>query len=86
MIMFIWTYLQGCLKMDPAERLTCNMLLHHPYIGPNMEMVTEGKRDTVNRKKNNSRVSNYPMVSCYQVCAGSGKLLQGDDACRNTFY
>ena len=52
--------------MDPGERLTCHQLLQHPYMDLNMEMVTEGKRDTVNRNKNKSRTSNYPMVSVWQ--------------------
>lgn len=55
------SFMQGCLKMDPAERLTCHQLLQHPYMDLNMEMVTEGKRETVNRNKNKSRTSNYPV-------------------------
>ncbi|KAL8620010.1 Cyclin-dependent kinase-like 1 [Nucella lapillus] len=55
------SFMQDCLKMDPAERLTCQQLLQHPYMDLNMEMVTEGKRDTVNRSKNKSRTSNYPV-------------------------
>ena len=59
----VFLCVQGCLQMDPAERLNCHQLLQHPYMDLNMEMVTEGKRDTVNRNKNKSRTSNYPMVS-----------------------
>ncbi|XP_076441746.1 cyclin-dependent kinase-like 1 isoform X2 [Babylonia areolata] len=55
------SFLQNCLKMDPAERLACQQLLQHPYMDLTMEMVTEGKRDSINRNKNKSRTSNYPV-------------------------
>ena len=68
----VFLFVQGCLQMDPTERLTCHQLLQHPYMDLNMEMVTEGKRDTVNRNKNKSRTSNYPMVSGVKVYTQDG--------------
>nr|KAG5714477.1 hypothetical protein BaRGS_006923 [Batillaria attramentaria] len=55
----------GCLKMDPAERLTCHQLLQHPYMDLNMEMVTDGKRDPGNRSRG-SRTGNYPIQPFHQ--------------------
>ncbi|PVD25649.1 hypothetical protein C0Q70_13308 [Pomacea canaliculata] len=45
------SFMQTCLKMDPAERLTCQQLLEHPYMDLNMEMVTASKHDGPVRKK-----------------------------------
>ncbi|KAK7506825.1 hypothetical protein BaRGS_00001676 [Batillaria attramentaria] len=59
------SFMQGCLKMDPAERLTCHQLLQHPYMDLNMEMVTDGKRDPGNRSRG-SRTGNYPIQPFHQ--------------------
>ncbi|XP_025105426.1 cyclin-dependent kinase-like 1 isoform X3 [Pomacea canaliculata] len=56
------SFMQTCLKMDPAERLTCQQLLEHPYMDLNMEMVTASKHDGPVRKKVNSRTGNYPIT------------------------
>lgn len=59
------SFMQGCVKMDPAERLTCHQLLQHPYMDLNMEMVTEGKREPTNRNRP-SRAGNYPIQPFHQ--------------------
>lgn len=40
----IW-HSQGCLTMDPAQRLTCSDLLSHPYMDPHKDIYDRNSDD-----------------------------------------
>lgn len=57
-----WWLLQGCLTMDPAQRLSCTVLLQHPYMDQNKEIYdSPNRKDKPERNKNKpaSRASNH---------------------------
>ncbi|CAG5132090.1 unnamed protein product, partial [Candidula unifasciata] len=60
-------FLQNCLRMDPADRMTCLQLIQHQYMDSNGESGVDfvknrhDKLDPATRKTlNKSRTSNYP--------------------------
>lgn len=40
---FYFIFSKGCLRMDPAERQTCEQLLQHPYFDSIREAADLGK-------------------------------------------
>ncbi|XP_048734552.1 cyclin-dependent kinase-like 1 isoform X2 [Ostrea edulis] len=55
-------FMQGCLTMDPAQRLSCTVLLQHPYMDQNKEIYdSPNRKDKPERNKNKpaSRASNH---------------------------
>lgn len=71
---FICLSLQGCLTMDPAQRLSCTTLLQHPYMDQNKEIYdSPNRKDKPERNKNKSvsRASNhyvsFPVIK-NQIC------------------
>lgn len=46
---------QGCLRMDPSERLTCEQLLLHPYFDSLRE-----KSESSSREQDRSRRTRFP--------------------------
>lgn len=57
-------FLQKCVMMDPAERMTCAQLIQHPYMDINRESGLEFSKNKtesgMRKRQNNSRISNYP--------------------------
>ncbi|XP_076463898.1 cyclin-dependent kinase-like 1 [Babylonia areolata] len=54
------SFMQSCLQMDPAERLTCQQLLQHPYMDRSMDFITEGPR---NKAKTRNAMHQLPLLT-----------------------
>ncbi|XP_069116666.1 cyclin-dependent kinase-like 1 isoform X26 [Argopecten irradians] len=52
-------FMKNCLKMDPAERMTCEELLQHKYLDGMTSLLETSQRKN-DRKKQASRTSNHP--------------------------
>ncbi|XP_021367361.1 cyclin-dependent kinase-like 1 isoform X7 [Mizuhopecten yessoensis] len=53
------SFMKNCLNMDPAERMTCEELLKHPYLDGMTSLLDTSQRKN-ERKKQASRTSNHP--------------------------
>ncbi|XP_069116663.1 cyclin-dependent kinase-like 1 isoform X23 [Argopecten irradians] len=51
-------FMKNCLKMDPAERMTCEELLQHKYLDGMTSLLETSQRKN-DRKKQASRTSNH---------------------------
>ncbi|XP_033734898.1 cyclin-dependent kinase-like 1 isoform X3 [Pecten maximus] len=51
-------FMKNCLRMDPADRMTCEELLKHPYMGGMTSLLDTSQRKN-ERKKQVSRTSNH---------------------------
>ncbi|XP_021367357.1 cyclin-dependent kinase-like 1 isoform X3 [Mizuhopecten yessoensis] len=52
------SFMKNCLNMDPAERMTCEELLKHPYLDGMTSLLDTSQRKN-ERKKQASRTSNH---------------------------
>nr|XP_028562734.1 cyclin-dependent kinase-like 1 [Podarcis muralis] len=74
--------MKGCLHMDPAERLTCEQLLQHPYFDSVREVELGRERErSLTRKPNRLTRKHIPGVrGCSDISGVSGiKLHDGQE-------
>ncbi|CAO2586490.1 Cyclin-dependent kinase-like 1 [Lemmus lemmus] len=73
------SFLKGCLHMDPAERLTCEQLLQHPYFDSIREAGDLARQDDKSMRKTLRQSRKHPTGLQYLPQLTSSSILPALD-------